>query len=102
MKRLIIFLLVVFSVNAFAQKLPDMGLYKIRIIESDKNITAEIKPVKSEPSLEPDRFYNWYSSNQIKQTQGGYSGKLLNGQYNEFYLNKSLKTQGNFDRGLKN
>jgi antitoxin component YwqK of YwqJK toxin-antitoxin module len=101
MKRLIILLLSILSISAFAQKLPDMGLYKVRINESDKSITAEIKPVKSEPSLEPDRFYNWYSSNRIKQTQGGYSGSLLNGLYNEFYLNKNLKEQGVFDKGLR-
>jgi len=87
--------------NASAQKLPDMGLYKIRINENDRSITAEIKPLKSEPSLESDRFYYWYSSNQIKQTQGGYSGTLLNGYYNEFYLNKNLKEQGSFEKGLK-
>ncbi|RKR84469.1 MORN repeat protein [Mucilaginibacter gracilis] len=102
MKRSFIVLLLIFSVKVFAQKMPDMGLYKVRISTSDKNITAEIKPVKSEPSLQSDRFYNWYCSNQIKQTQGAYSGALLNGQYNEFYPNKNLKEQGVFNKGLKN
>lgn len=99
---LYLILLLALPLTVSAQKIPDMGLYKIRISGSDKNITAEIKPVKTEPCIEPDRFYNWYSSSQIKQTQGGYSGTLLNGWYNEFYLNKNLKQQGTFDKGLKN
>jgi len=101
MKRLIVILLFAFSIQTNAQKIPDMGLYKVRITSTDKNITAEIKPVGSVPSIQASLFYNWYSSNQIKQTQGGYSGTLLNGQYNEFYLSKGLKEQGNFDTGLK-
>jgi antitoxin component YwqK of YwqJK toxin-antitoxin module len=100
MKKLIL-LFIIFSVSAHAQKIPDLGLFKVRISESDKNISAEIKRFKSEPSIEQDRFYYWYSANKIKQTQGGYSGTLLNGLYQEFYLNKNLKQEGTFDKGLK-
>jgi antitoxin component YwqK of YwqJK toxin-antitoxin module len=102
MKKLILYLFTLCSIPAFAQKQPDMGLYKVRINAGDKNISAEIKPVHAAPALETDRFYNWYSSNKISETQGGYSGTLLNGQYQEFYLNKNLKVQGVFEKGLKN
>ncbi|RZJ76970.1 MAG: hypothetical protein EOO45_00370 [Flavobacterium sp.] len=34
-------------------------------------------------------------------TQGGIGGKLLQGEYREFYLNKNLKVKGSFDKGLK-
>lgn len=101
MKRIAILLLILCQAKAYAQKLPDMGLYKVRITAADKTITAEIKPPGSEPAMDFNKFYSWYSSNQIRQTQGGYSGTLLNGQYKEFYLNKGLKVQGNFDKGLK-
>lgn len=101
MKRTTILLLFILPLQVLAQKHPDMGLYKVRITAPDKTITVEIKPVRSEPSIRSDRFYSWYSSNQIKQTQGGYSGTLLNGQYNEFYANKNLSEQGNYDEGLK-
>jgi len=87
---------------ANAQKLPDMGLYKVYVSETDKDIRAEINPVESEPAIQTNRSYYWYSSGKIKITQGGYSGKLLNGQYSEFYLNKNLKEQGEFRKGLKN
>jgi hypothetical protein len=45
--------------------------------------------------------YYWYTDNDIKQTEGGYDGKLLHGEYKSFYLNKNLKEQGIFSNGLK-
>jgi hypothetical protein len=45
--------------------------------------------------------YYWYTDNDIKQTDGGFDGKLLHGEYKSFYLNKNLKEQGIFCRGLK-
>lgn len=85
----------------YAQKLPDFGLDRVRLTEAERTITAELLPVKHEPSIETDRSYYWYSGNQVQITQGGYSGKLLNGRYNEYYLNKNLKEQGEFKAGLK-
>ncbi|MFC1226708.1 toxin-antitoxin system YwqK family antitoxin [Pedobacter sp. BG31] len=52
-------------------------------------------------TIKSDRNYAWYSGNQIRYTQGGYSGKLLDGVYNEFYDTKGLKTQGLYQMGLK-
>jgi antitoxin component YwqK of YwqJK toxin-antitoxin module len=101
MKKLLAVLLGCIAFAANAQKLPDMGLYKIYVSETDRDIRAEINPVESGPNVQTDRSYYWYSSGKIKITQGGYSGKLLNGQYNEFYLNKNLKEQGEFKKGLK-
>lgn len=48
-----------------------------------------------------NKIYFWYGNNSISSTQGGYSGKLLDGQYSEFYDNKDLKEQGFFKSGLK-
>lgn len=45
--------------------------------------------------------YHWYGSNKINVTQGGMGGKLLQGEYREFYLNKNLKVKGSFNKGLK-
>lgn len=100
MKRTLL-LFCLFPLFSFAQKLPDFGIDKVHIINGDKNIQAEILPVSSEPDLYNDRFYFWYSSNTIHSTQGGYSGRLLNGNYKEFYPNKTLKEEGNFKNGLK-
>ena len=101
MKRLIILLFAVFSMQVCAQKADEMAIYKVHISTADHSTIAGIRPVGSAPTAEPDRLYYWFSSNSIKQTQGSYSGHLLNGPYQEFYLNKNLKEQGEFNKGLK-
>jgi antitoxin component YwqK of YwqJK toxin-antitoxin module len=85
-----------------AQKLPDYGLNKVRITDTDKTILVEIYPFTNKPTIRLDRLYYWYSANSVHSTQGGFSGKLLNGQYTEYYINKNLKEQGTFKEGLKN
>lgn len=101
MKKILLVLSFVLSVSAYAQKLPDMGNIKVRIAEADKTILAELNPVRSHPLLKPNLFYFWYSANAVHATQGGFSGTLLHGLYTEFYLNKNLKEQGVFKKGLK-
>jgi hypothetical protein len=100
MKKILL-LISLFPLFTYAQKLPDFGLDKVHIINNDQNILAETIPVNSEPDLYNDRFYFWYSSNRIHSTQGGYSGRLLNGNYKEFYPSKALKEEGCFKEGLK-
>jgi hypothetical protein len=101
MKKILLLLFLILSVSAYAQKLPDMGLTKVRINEADQTILAEIGPAGSNPAVKPGLFYYWYSANTIHSSQGGFSGTLLNGQYTEYYLNKNLKQQGTFKKGLK-
>jgi len=101
MKRLLLFCFLFTSLIASAQKIPDMGLNRIRLIEPDKTILFETNPVSGEPELGSNNMFYWYGSNTIHATQGAYSGRLLNGPYNEFYLNKNLKVQGSFRDGLK-
>lgn len=48
-----------------------------------------------------DKTYTWYQSNQVHQTMGGYSGKLLNGQFTQYFPNKNLSEQGLYVKGLK-
>jgi hypothetical protein len=45
--------------------------------------------------------YFWFGSNAIHETQGGFDGKLLHGEYKAFYLNNQLKEWGNFINGRK-
>jgi antitoxin component YwqK of YwqJK toxin-antitoxin module len=99
MKKLILLLLLPFAVSA--QKMPDMGLNKVRITEADETIVAEIEPVTNDIKMEDNKLYFWYSSNGVHSTQGGYSGKVLNGIYTVYYPNKNLKEQGIFKKGLK-
>lgn len=98
------YLLLFFCLSAYtaiAQKLPDFDLNKVRITLPDKVIVAGIEPARSSISAKPNVFYYWYSAGAVHQTQGGYSGKLLDGQYTEYYLDRSLKQQGSFKKGLK-
>lgn len=58
------------------------------------NTQGKIKPKQ-------DAFYYWYGNNSIHITEGGFSGKLLHGNYTAYYPNHNLKSQGCFDHGLK-
>lgn len=77
-----------------------MLTYKVTVHYSDYNVVAHVEPVEK-ISLSSDKTYFWFGGNQIHTTQGGYSGKLLNGTYEELYPEKSLKESGNFKEGLK-
>lgn len=101
MKFIILISFCLLSVTASAQKMPAYGLDKVRIAQSDQNIVAELDHESSTISVKANLQYYWYSANMIHDTQGGYSGRLLNGLYSVFYLNKNLKEQGNFKKGLK-
>ncbi len=102
MRRFIILICFLAANYAHAQRFPDLGIVKVHLTESDKVIVAEIAPISNPPKAKSNLYYHWYSANAIYQTQGGYSGTLLNGLYTEFYLNKNLKEQGFFKNGLKN
>ena len=99
--KILLYFIVLFPLLATAQDIPASGFDKIRIADQDKIIQAELLPVSSPPAKKVQLLYYWSSSNMIHSTQGSYSGRLLNGLYNEYYLNKSLKVQGVFKKGLK-
>lgn len=101
MKAVIFLVFCFFTYAASAQQLPDYGLDKVRINEAGQTIVAELASVSAGPTAKPALHYFWYNSGAIHETQGGYSGRLLNGQYTAFYLNKNLKEQGSFKKGLK-
>lgn len=101
MKAVILLVFCFFGYTASAQQLPDYGLDKVRINESVQTVVAELASVSVSPTAKPALHYFWYNSGAIHETQGGYSGRLLNGQYTAYYLNKNLKEQGLFKKGLK-
>jgi len=95
------FILLLLPVLGFGQQLPPSGMDRVHIATDGINIQAEILPVSEAPELYNDRFYFWYSANVIHSTQGGFSGRLLNGLYKEYFPNKNLKEEGLFKEGLK-
>lgn len=107
MKRLqlrflqLVLLVVSFVGTARGQSYTDAFLnYKVTAHYDDHTIIAYVKPAE-QLSLSSDRYYYWFAGNGVHVTQGGYSGKLLNGNYQDFYMNKGLKESGVFDEGLK-
>lgn len=74
--------------------------HKITLHENNEVIIASVIPCSVRNPL-TDRNYYWSRGNQINKTQGGFSGKLLNGDYNVFYENKNLKESGIYKKGLK-
>ena len=84
-----------------AQSFIDQYLtHRVTVHYPDHTIIAVVEPtdpVKTKSNMS----YYWFAGNQINITQGGYSGKLLHGLYQDFYLNKNLKEEGIFKQGLK-
>jgi hypothetical protein len=99
MKKLILLLLL--PMAAMSQKMPDIVTNRVRINEPDQSIVFEINLSSNDVSTDLDKHYYWYSGNTVHTTQGGFSGKLLHGQYTAYFLNKNLKEQGRFKNGLK-
>lgn len=84
------------------QKDFDIAAYNHRISFADHVLVFQLQASDEQPNtIDAKKKYHWYSNNQIKITQGGYSGKLLHGNYSEFYFNNNLKEQGQFAMGLK-
>lgn len=98
--RTLLFVLLL-SGSAKAQSYVEKMLtYGVTAQYPDHQINAHVKPTGTVRALN-DREYYWFSGSQINITQGGYSGKLLNGGYEDLYTNKNLKASGAFDEGLK-
>lgn len=100
-------LLYIFILLSFENSLAQKG-YKISdsrrvyITPVDKKIEAFVN-MNKKPKTHKGNIYYWYDNTTIQQTQGGYSGYLLDGQYLEYlYPSNKLSIKGNFRSGLKN
>lgn len=102
MHRPLIIILFFFGMfNAQAQSyLIKRTLNKVTINQANQTLVFFTEPVKHDITPQQNKIYTWYSANQINATQGGYSGKLLNGLYTAYYLSKNLSQQGVFKNGL--
>jgi len=100
MKKLLLFIFILLSRGVMAQ-MPDYGLYNIHISDSARIIRAQVNPVSGTVFTRPGLLYYWFGSNIIHEQQGGFSGKLLNGSYEESDRYHHLIMQGGFKGGLK-
>ncbi|MET3981628.1 antitoxin component YwqK of YwqJK toxin-antitoxin module [Mucilaginibacter sp. UYP25] len=101
MRRTLILAFMFSYTLAAAQHIPDYGINRVRLNEEDRTLLFETIPFGSLPNAVPGRIYFWYSAGKILHTQGGYSGKLLNGLYRSYYSNKNLMEEGAFSKGLQ-
>jgi antitoxin component YwqK of YwqJK toxin-antitoxin module len=77
------------------------GSNRVMLRRADTVIYAYLyeQSKKVKPDLE--KYYYWYKSQELKTTHGSYDGRLLDGEYTEYYPNKQLKTKGSFRKGIK-
>lgn len=98
-------LLLLFTpILAFSQKMPDIeALNRVILNHKDSIIYAYLLPTEEGEKVKvSDKYwYNWYAQHDIKETRGGFDGKLLHGQYTEYYESKDLKKKGILKKGLK-
>ena len=73
----------------------------VTVTDSGKQIHAHLLISTNESIPKPYIFYHWFKSGKIMRTEGGYSGVLLDGLFQEFYANKNLCEEGNYYYGLK-
>jgi hypothetical protein len=66
-------------------------------VEADVISLGKTRIIKSTDT----RAYTWFYGGQIHSTQGGYTGKLLHGEYTSVYTSKTLKESGEYKYGLK-
>lgn len=93
--RITILLLSIFlGLKSFAQE-----KLILRANYDDKKVIAYYHTKSVSP--ENDVFYYWTSKREIHHSKGDYSGMLLNGAYEEFFLSNQLKKKGQFTDGVK-
>lgn len=73
----------------------------IRVNDEFFHFQVEEYDEKEKKFYSKEKFYYWYKSQEIKLTQGGSGGRLLDGVYEHFYANKQLAEKGYFKKGLK-
>ncbi|PWS28861.1 hypothetical protein DHW03_03235 [Pedobacter yonginense] len=99
------FFTMLFVTQAFAQKSITSALlqsYSHTVNYSWGKAVFHLLPAEKQiEHTNLEKHYFWYSGNVLNHTQGGFSGRLLDGDYSEYYNNNNLKVQGTFKTGLK-
>jgi len=96
----------VHSTDALAQRylkniIPDQNRISFTTSD-DTHVRAEITSQSApEDYLSNQTWYFWYHKDTIIQAQGAYNGKLLHGEYKEFFSNWKPKVDGTFRYGKK-
>lgn len=94
--RIIYFSLIFFScINILIAQ--DGGRKKI----GDKNYRYEFYTSLSTPGIHLGVTYFWFKGGAIHHSESSFSGQVLDGKFEKFFLNTQLAEQGYFKLGLK-
>lgn len=75
---------------------------KVRIVNQDTLLEFyTLKEGKKLGIIQKDMYYTWFKTNSIHYSKGDYEGRLLNGDYKEYYPDRQLKQKGSYSQGLK-
>jgi len=74
---------------------------EVRLKQGNGQVKVSVRVEEIKIKTDDNLTYFWIKSGEIHNTQGGYEGNLLHGEYTEFYLSEQLKSKGNFKNGLK-
>ena len=91
--------LVFLLVNTKAQKVEEITHREINIQFNDSSIKANVLLADKKIKLNNQIDYYWYQNNAIKINQGGFKGKLLDGDYQVTIPKGNLIKKGNFKNG---
>ena len=83
---------VVFNPKSSAEIIDKGTTSVFEFVTSNEN--AKIRKIKN-------RIYYWYDNHKIHSSQFHFSGKLLDGKYEQRFPDGNLKTRGKFKFGLK-
>lgn len=74
---------------------------KVTTSQDNYNLSFYISYQDTKISAKSDVVYYWFDSGRINQNVGGYSGHLLQGEYEKTTIGGSLIEQGTFYNGMK-
>lgn len=98
---LLLVFLTLFSFVGFSQKFEIENKFHIK--QNDRSIVFRVLDVDDSQlkKYNSEKYYYWFKSQKVLNTQGGSSGSLLHGDYESFYKNNQLAEKGLFKKGLK-
>jgi len=98
---ILIFVFLSFQQSFAQQTLISNGLHRVFLTRGDTSYEFYALIPEKKIVVQQEKMYFWYKPDTILTTKGGYSGRLLDGSYKEYFPNKNLKVKGQFSKGLK-
>jgi antitoxin component YwqK of YwqJK toxin-antitoxin module len=91
---------ILYSCNSQLNKLPETT-NSFTIAKADSVIKGSLATEQKRIAYDNTKYYHYLLNQEVKVTQGGASGKLLNGKYEVFDKQMSILKSGSLKDGLK-